>query len=131
LTARAQDPVVFGQLQPPGVVRTISPGHLRAFFDPLSRYSGLVGDFANEGTFARARARAERIKQHGDEFHGVPTSAGLAIGNVTYYFTDWASTPDRIVMTGCLAGAYADQPRWPTNLNPVQLIGWDNSQAGR
>jgi hypothetical protein len=122
---------VFGQLHMPGVVRAIRPGHLRVFFDPLPGYDGFVGDFVNEGTFARARARAARIKQHGDEFHGVATSAGLALGNVTYYFTDWASTPDRVVVTRCLADTYAGQPRWPADLDPVNLIGWTPALQGR
>jgi hypothetical protein len=51
------------------------------------------------------------------------TGAGLAIGDVTYYFTDLTSTPQLMVITTCLAQTHAGQPRWPSNVNPTSLTG--------
>ena len=105
----------------PGRVRTISPGVLHVFFDAQPRYAGFTAAFIYKGTFARAEAAAKRIKKQRNALHGVGTAAGLAIGNVTYYFTGWGSTPELTVLTACLPTVYAGQPRWPANVNPTSL----------
>jgi hypothetical protein len=58
---------------------------------------------------------------------GERTSAGLAIGNVAYYFTGWKSTAEALGVSGCLGSSYRNEPRWPETRNPVQLASWVDS----
>ncbi len=104
-----------------GTVQTVGATRLQVFSDPLPRFDGLIGVFAYEGTFARAEGVAKAIKKHLRALHGVGTAAGLAIGNVAYYFTGWPSSAQLQIVTGCLAKTYAGQPRWPASINPAHF----------
>ena len=112
------------------------PGHvarvgarLEVYNDPL-RYDGLTWILEYRGTFKAAKATALRIpKRAYGKVDGlrIGTSAGLAIGNVAYYYTGWKSSPEALAVTGCLDSTYRNQPRWPTNLNPTRLATWHDS----
>lgn len=102
-------------------MHAVGPGHLQVFSDPQPRYAGFTGDFTYEGTFARAEAQAKKIKKRPHALNGIGAAAGLALGNVTYYFTGWTSTPQLLIMTGCLVKAYHGQPRWPASVNPAHF----------
>jgi hypothetical protein len=93
-------------IHPHGSVRTVSPGHLRIFAP-----DGWVAAITYEGTFARAEAQAKRTKAM---YPPIPpgTGAGFAVGNVTYYFTTFLSSPQEVVVTGCLGKTYPGQPKW-------------------
>ena len=108
-----------------GRVRLIGGRALDVYDDPQPTFAGLVGVFESERTFTQAQrtANATPLRPHALK-PGIGTSAGLAIGNVAYYFTGWASTPARTAMADCLVSAYHGQPRWPANVDPASLASW-------
>jgi hypothetical protein len=112
----------------PGKAQTVSPGLIHVFFDRQPRYAGFTAAFSYEGTFARAEAAAKGIRKQRHALGGVGTAAGLAIGNVTYYFTGWASSPQLTLLTDCLVKTYAGQPRWPANVDPRSLADESGSK---
>jgi hypothetical protein len=130
--AKLQNCLSYGESHPlnqvestDGSVRTTSPGHLRIYAP-----DGFVAAITYAGTYARAEAQAKRIKPERGSPAFDSTGGGLAIGDVTYYFTARASTPQLTVITSCLVRTYADQPRWPRNLDPTSLPGSGKSPAG-
>ena len=130
--AKLQSCLAYGESHPlnqveatDGSVRTMSPGHLRIYAP-----DGFVAAITYAGTYARAEAQAKRIKPKRESPVLDSTGGGLAIGDVTYYFTGRASTPQLTVITNCLVRAYADQPRWPQHLDPTSLPTSGKSPAG-
>ena len=123
LTYVEQHPVVNGYPQQGGTVEAVGATRLQVFSDPTPRFDGLIGAFGYEGTFARATAAAKAKKKQPRALHGVGTTAGLAIGNVTYYLTGWGSTPQITIVTGCLFKTYDGQPRYPAHLDVNGLAG--------
>jgi hypothetical protein len=98
---------------------------LQIYDDPEPHHPGLSWVFEYEGTFARARAKAQAtpFRLHALA-RGIGTSAGLAIGNVAYYYTSWPSTPQRSATAQCLVSTYQGQPRWPASVDPTSLAVW-------
>lgn len=114
------------------------PGHvaqgrarLEVYSDPQPGYRGLTWILEYRGTFRAAKATAsdkpKRLNEMVGGRAGMGTSAGLAIGNVAYYYTGWDSTPEGLAVTGCLDSTYRNQPRWPANLDPARLATWHDS----
>ena len=118
-----QHPDLNGYPEQGGTVQTVGSTRLQVFSDPSTRFDGLIGVFAYEGTFARAQAAARAKKKQPRALHGVGTTAGLAIGNVTYYLTGWGSTPQITIVTGCLSKTFAGQPRYPAHLDVMGPAG--------
>lgn len=104
-----------------GRVVLTRPGVLDVYDDPQPGYAGLVGVFTYEGTFEQARHAATAKHEQRGAKPAFGTTAGLAIGNLAYYFTGWVSSPALEAMTSCLAAGYRHQPTWPTNIDPASL----------
>jgi hypothetical protein len=91
---------------------------------------GFVAAISYEGSFARAKAQARRTKPRSRAQVTGGAGAGLAIGNVTYYFTGLVSTPQLQAITGCLVETYRGASRWPAQLDPTSLATTGKSPPG-
>ncbi len=91
---------------------------------------GFVAAISYEGSFSRAKAQARRTKPRSSAQVTGGAGAGLAIGNVTYYFTGLASTTQLDAITGCLVETYRGASRWPAQIDPTSLATAGKSPAG-
>jgi hypothetical protein len=108
-----------------GTIASAGSGQL-AVYAP----DGFVAAISYEGTFARAKAQARRTRPRSRAQVAGGTGAGLAIGNVAYYFSGLASTPQLEAITGCLVQTYRGSPRWPPRLDPTSLATAGKSPPG-
>jgi len=108
-----------------GEVDTPSTGRITVYAP-----DGFISGISYESTFARAEAQAKRTKEQIKHPRDMSVGAGLAIGNVTYYFTALASTPQIEMVTKCLVTTYPNGPKWPAGLQPGSLATSGKSPPG-
>jgi hypothetical protein len=110
--------VLSNGIHPNGFVATSSPGHLK-----IEGSGGFAAAIIYAGTFSRAEALAKRTKKDLRPSSPPGHGAGVAVGNVTFYFTTFSGTVQQEVVTSCLARTYAGQPKWPAHMDLASLPG--------
>ena len=93
-------------------------GQLRVF-DARSGF--FLADVIYDGTFARARAEAQRTVPEKASPGNFGRGGALAIANVAYFFTGATWNLQTKLVTACLTRTYPAAPTWPRNESPATL----------
>jgi hypothetical protein len=97
-----------------------APGSVRVYQAPPEGF--FLAGITYDGTFARAEAQAKRMKRVTKGVAPIKrTGGGLAIGNVSFFFTFAVSTPDVEAIAKCLGKTYPRAPKWPASLKLSSL----------
>ena len=93
-------------------------GQLRVFDGPSGFF---LADVIYDGTFARARAEAERTVPEKASQGNFGRGSALAVANVAYFFTGATWNLQTKLITACLTRIYPGAPTWPRNEPPATL----------